>query len=85
MNITGMLFLGDTIVVSDYYNFALKLFDQKGKFLSTVHTYLKYKQKVFGLTCICSNGFASCDVADDKVRCGLCIMKLSYARILRMM
>ena len=68
VNITGMLVFADTIVVSDYYNFALKLFDQKGKFLSSVHTHLKHKHMVYGLTSICSNIFVSCDVADDKVR-----------------
>ena len=68
VNITGMLVLGDTIVVSDYYNFVLKLFDQKGTFLSSVYTYVKYKHMVYGLTRISSNRFASCDIADDKVR-----------------
>ena len=62
-SVAGILALNDKIIISDYYNHMLKLYDQNGAFLSSVDS----KHDVRAMTGVESNTFASCG-KDWKIR-----------------
>ena len=67
--ISGILTLGGKVIVCDASNNAIKLFDQKGNFLSSVNTYVKYMRGVWGLTNIGSGKFATCEPSHNSKVC----------------
>ena len=67
--ITGVLTLADKVIVGDLYNQNLKLFDQKGNFLKSFDTNTNHMHRVFGLTSIGSNRFATCDYSHNRKVC----------------
>ena len=69
VRVTGILTLAGKVIVSDLENKKLKLFGQNLRFLSSVHTRIKHKHFVIGLTRIDSNKFATCDPSDNRIVC----------------
>ena len=62
--ITGVLVLGDKIIISDFENTSLKLFNRDGLFLSAICS----THKVWGLTSVDKDRIATCANSDKKVR-----------------
>ena len=69
VRITGVLTLADKVIVADPYNWKLKLYDQKGNFLSSIDTNTTHMHRAWGLTSIGRSRFASCDYSDKGKVC----------------
>ncbi|KAK3109001.1 hypothetical protein FSP39_020700 [Pinctada imbricata] len=58
--VRGVLCMSDKVVVVDYYNNVLKLFDQNGTYLSST----ELKNYTWGITCVRDSKFATCGLGN---------------------